>query len=109
MPRVLPLYLPKEVEDDVSPQTTPPHTPPSADTYDVLRKSSRLGPDKKRSYKGMQSRHSRARRPHNKFKYSFREVPSMCSTINGSYTDSLDVPARKESISKATTLVMTLR
>jgi hypothetical protein len=76
-------------EDDESLQTTPPHTPPSADTSNVLRKSSRIGPDK-RSYEGMQSRYNGAGRPCKRFKYTVQEISGMLS-------DPADVADRNES------------
>lgn len=56
-------------DDDESLRTTPPHTPPSTDTSNVLHKSSRIGPDLKRSYDGMQSRYNGTGRPRKKYKY----------------------------------------
>jgi hypothetical protein len=50
----------------------------------------------------MQSRHNRAERLHKKFKYIFQEISSISSTINRSYTNPLNVAARRESITKAT-------
>jgi hypothetical protein len=69
-------------KDDVSSQKTRPHTPPSTDT--VLRKSNRLELGTKRSYKGMQSRHSGEGRPHKKFKYTIQEVNGSRDTIDES-------------------------
>ena len=76
-------------EDDEFFQTTPPHTPPSVDASNVLRKSSRIGPDK-RSYEGMQSRYNGAGRPRKRFKYTVQEMPGMSS-------DPPDVADRNES------------
>jgi hypothetical protein len=98
-------------EDAVFPQTTPPHTPPSADidTSNVLRKSSRIGSNTKRSYERMQSR--RNGMPRKKFKYSVQEMPDISSTtdhtavadgsINETSGDPADVATRNESITKA--------
>jgi hypothetical protein len=98
-------------EDAVFPQTTPPHTPPSADTdtSNVLRKSSRIGSNTKRSYERMQSR--RNGMPRKKFKYSVQEMPDISSTtdhtavangsINETSRDPTDVATRNESITKA--------
>ena len=81
-------------EDNTSFENTPPHTPPSAYTSNVLRKSSRRGPNTKRLYEGMQSRHNGAGRPRKKFKYTIQEIPGMSS-------DPLNVATRKKSITKA--------
>ena len=65
----------------MSSQKTPPQTPPS-DT--VSRKSHRLELGTKRSYNGMQNRHSGEGRSYKKFKYTIQEVNGSTDTINES-------------------------
>jgi hypothetical protein len=80
-------------DDNESLQTTPLHTSPSVDTSNGLRKSGCIGPDPKRLYKGMQSRHKGTGRPHKKFKYIISS-PSNNTTDNFPNGDAVtNVPA----------------
>jgi hypothetical protein len=88
------LIFRREEEDDVSSQNTPPYTPPSADNSNVLRKSSRIGPNTKQSYKGMQSRHNGEGRPRKRVKYTIQE--------NSSAVTNAPVEVMEEPVSSAT-------
>jgi hypothetical protein len=87
----------QEGEDGIPHESTPPPTPPSAGAFSVLRTSSRIGHDAKRSYEGMQSRSSAVGRPYKKLKYTCREMPGMLPATNESYPNPLNAALRKES------------
>ena len=93
----------REDDDDVFSPKISPHTPPSADV--VLRKSNRLDLSTKRSYKGMQSRHSGEGRSHKRFKYIIHKVNGFRDTIDELSVATLrQMPWPKKSLSTMQTL-----